>query len=166
VHLIILFFLNFKDKLEVLLCEAICTELRPILFPLLVGNHHDLLHLPAQGDFLHHGVVVAIIRVLRVELWGAQKTSGQRNALARWWHFLLSKDLSMEGVWGGRRLRRRPLAVVPWAKETVRGGKFVMHGEGSIVLHNSLRLPHFSQHDGKNAKAGAEGREAVRKCLG
>jgi hypothetical protein len=72
----------------------------------------------------------------------------------------------MEGVWGGRRLRRRPLVVVPWAKEMVRGRKFVTHGEGSIVPHNSLRLPPFSWHGGKNAKAGAEGGEAVRKCLG
>jgi len=59
--------------LEVLLREEICTKLRLILILVLVGNHHELLHLPAQGDFLHHGGVITIIRVLRVELSGGAK---------------------------------------------------------------------------------------------
>jgi hypothetical protein len=71
VHLIILFLLNFKDKLEVLLRETIFTELRPLLFLVLTSDHRVLLHLPARGDFLlHHAIVVAIIRVLRVEILG------------------------------------------------------------------------------------------------
>jgi len=77
VHLIILFLSNFKDKLEVLLREAICTELRPSLFLVLASDHHVLLHLLAQGDFLLHLTnTISVVGVLGIDSLEVKETRG------------------------------------------------------------------------------------------
>jgi hypothetical protein len=69
-----------------------------ILLLFFAGDHCILLHLPAQMDFiLHHAASISIVQVMRVEFFlGGQKTSGQRNARARWWNFLLNWANAME----------------------------------------------------------------------
>jgi hypothetical protein len=65
----------------------------------------------------------------------------------------------MDGVRGGWRRRRRPLAIMPGARDTsnnesqLGGGKSAMPGEGVVVQRTSPRLPPFSGHGGKNAEA-------------
>jgi hypothetical protein len=173
VQLIILFLPNFKDNWEVLLHEMIFTELRPLHFLVLTSDHHVLLHLPAWGDFLlYHEAVVTIHWVLWIDFFGGQKTSGKRSALTRWWRFLFSWEISMDGVRGGRRRHQRPLAIVPGARDTrnnesqLGGGKYTTPGEGDVVQHTSPRLPPFSFHGGKNGKAEGRGQRDGWKVLG
>jgi hypothetical protein len=98
-HLIVMHLPDFKDELEVLLCEPIFNLLGLLLliflvgdlFGVLIGSHFVFLYLSYQGDFLlHHITTISVVEVLWIEFWRGQETGGQRNAHARRWHFLLN----------------------------------------------------------------------------
>jgi hypothetical protein len=173
VQLIILFLPNFKDNLEVILREMIFIELRPLHFLVLTSDHHVLLHLPSWGDFLlYHETVVAIHWVLSIDFFGGQKTSGKRSVIARWWIFLFSQEISMDGVKGARRRHQRPLDIVPGARDTsnnesqLGGRKYTTPGEGDVVQHTSPILPPFSFNGGKNVEVEGKGQRDDWKVLG
>jgi hypothetical protein len=112
VHLIIVFFPDFKEELEVLLRESIQKLFRLLLLLFiayhlygdLVSFHCIFLHLLAWGDFLlHHTVVIIIVGVLWIENWGGQEIGGQRRACTQRWHLLLNQSQAMEQKRGGRK---------------------------------------------------------------
>jgi hypothetical protein len=83
VHLLILFLLDFKDKLEVLLREAICkllgcsSSFSSLATTVVSSLAATVFSSTCQlgGDFLlHHATAISVIGVLQIEFLGGQET--------------------------------------------------------------------------------------------